>query len=371
MGLHWYMLSAALVLVLQAFVFRRFGRRRLTYSRSFGAVSAYCGDTVELIEEIGNRKWLPVPWLRVESQLRTGLEFGSQENLEISSGSIYQNHKSFFSLLPYTKITRRHKLVCARRGVYRLSAVSLTVGDVLGISTATERKDVEGELLVYPLPADVSALPADTRSWQGDITVRRWIVDDPFMIAGVREYRSGDPLKGVNWKATARSGRLQVHQLDFTADHRLMIVLNMENHEGMWQRVNDEPLIEYGLSLAAGYARLAVAQGMEAGFAVNAPVEPGAERPIVLLPEGGRGRLEELFEAMARMPMECSVPVYLVLEQLAELESRRMDILLLTAFESVRMLEAVEELRRRGHSVDLLPLRQPESAAAGKGGVPA
>ena len=63
--------------------------------------------------------------------------------------------------------------------------------------------------------------------------MRRWIVDDPFMLAGVREYQYGDSMRDVNWKATAKTGNLQVNQRDFTADRRLMVYLNVEDHEKM------------------------------------------------------------------------------------------------------------------------------------------
>ena len=96
-----------------------------------------------------------------------------------------------------------------------------------------------GELLVYPKPALVPIHELPYHSWQGDQSVRRWIISDPFIIAGVRGYQAGDTYKQINWKATAKTGTLQVHQYDFTADRRLMIYLNVDDAEGMWRSVTE------------------------------------------------------------------------------------------------------------------------------------
>ena len=58
-------------------------------------------------------------------------------------------------------------------------------------------------------------------------------------------------MKNINWKASARFGTLQVNQYDPTAQHRLMILLNVDTKLNQWT-VTDEPeRIEYGISVAA------------------------------------------------------------------------------------------------------------------------
>ena len=59
------------------------------------------------------------------------------------------------------------------------------------------------------------------------------------MVSGVREYTYSDPLNRINWKATARTGKFKVHNLDFTANPRLMIYLNVDISENMWDAVTE------------------------------------------------------------------------------------------------------------------------------------
>jgi Uncharacterized conserved protein (some members contain a von Willebrand factor type A (vWA) domain) len=192
MAFHFILLTFVLLMLLQAIFFRRIGLVRIRYDRRLSARSCFQDDEIEMVETIENRKWLPVPWLRVESQIPAGLRFGSQANLDISSGSIYQNHKSLFSLMPYTRITRRHTVKCAKRGYYRAESVTMTAGDLFGFASTARRIELGFELIVYPKPLLPEEWDLPTHSWMGEAVVRRWIVDDPFLIAGTREYRYGD-----------------------------------------------------------------------------------------------------------------------------------------------------------------------------------
>ncbi|ALS27250.1 hypothetical protein IJ21_18490 [Paenibacillus sp. 32O-W] len=346
----------AIVLFVQGRLFRYAAMRRLTYARSFPVRACFEGDRIEMIEEIENRKSIPVPWLRVESLLPTGLKFRSQTNLDISSGMLFQNHKSLFALMPHTKITRRHDVRAVRRGCYRLGSVTLTSGDLFGLARTMRQQDVGAELLVYPKPVPLDDMPDAFRSWQGEMVVRRWIVDDPFVVAGVRDYRPGDPLRGINWKATARTGDLQVQVRDFTADGRLMVYLNIEDHELMWNTVNEVERAERGIALVAGIAEYAARQGLAFGFGVNAHDIDGPRISIRMSPASGAGRVMEVYEALARLVLARTESFAELLEAEAGRLEDRTDILLLTAYRSDKLDRAAELLRSKGHAVTFLML---------------
>lgn len=358
MGIHWYILSAVVVIVIQRFLFRRFGMKRLTYERSFSVSRCFEGDHIEMIERLTNGKILPVPWLRVESLLHTGLKFQSDANFDVSNGQFYQNHKSLFSLRGNRQLTRRHAVQCMQRGCYRLTSASLTYGDLFGMFSTWAAVPLKEELLVYPQPVDYSELNLPSRSYQGDITVRRWVVEDPFTISGVRDYHSGDSLKTINWNATARAGKLQVHRRDFTADYRLMVLLNVEDHEQMWEAVNQTQLIEYGIRLAAALVQYATEQGLETGFASNGHDldVPGSAMSV----ERGNGsdHLLHMFEQMAKLVIVRTVPFDALLEQLAAQwkGDESCDIVIISAFMSEKIELAADKLRSDGHSVDWMPI---------------
>ncbi|PZD97062.1 DUF58 domain-containing protein [Paenibacillus sambharensis] len=352
MGFHYLLLAAAALFLLQSLIFRRFSLRAIQYERSLSASACFVGDEIELIERLSNEKWLPVPWLRVESQFKSGLHFRSLANLDVSRGDIYQNHKSLFSLSPNMRITRRHSVTCLKRGLYRLESVSISAGDLFGLYPVTEQRAFDIRLIVYPDPMPLDELPVSSSSWQGDIAVKRWVVDDPFAVAGTREYRAGDSPKSINWSATARSGKLQVHKREYTSDIRLMIALNVEDREGMWKEATDVETIEQAIRMAAGYAEYAAKYGLEAGLASNGG-QAEAEREMIWLPSGsGIQNLSLLYEALAKLIPYRVLSFHELIDSMAEQLEERTDILLITAYRSDKMNEAAERLSMLGHSVN-------------------
>jgi len=356
MNMTWLIFLAVVLIAAQGYFFRRFGIRKLSYDRYFNVTYCYEGDQVEMVERIANRKLIPVPWVRLESSLSANLKFSRQQGHMISEGQLFQNHRSLFSLMPYTQIIRRHKFTCMRRGVYELDSATLTVGDLFGIFTHYKKLTLHAQLVVYPRPIkpDESELPS--HSWQGDYTVRRWIVHDPFMFAGVREYQYGDPMKDINWQATARTNRMQVNQHDFTADRKLMVFLNVEDHEKMWNQVSDEAMIERGISYAAGIIQEAIVAGMEAGFTTNGYLKDGPKEPLRIQAAGGRGHFEYILEHMARMIIARSVPFYTLLEQETAAARSNLDIVMITSFMNDQLDQIKEQLQRNGNSVSVLLL---------------
>ncbi|MBP1990265.1 DUF58 domain-containing protein [Paenibacillus eucommiae] len=356
MGISWILLLAAAVAYLQNLFFRRWGFSRLTVTRKFSEQHCFSGDEVEMIETIVNRKLLPIPWLRLESMIHAGLRFGKQSNLDINDGKLYQNHRSLFSLMPYTKIVRRHQVLCEKRGWYKLDSVAVSVGDALGMQVGTQSHKLNLRLLVYPKLIDWQELPLPSHSWQGDITVKRWVMQDPFLSAGVREYGFGDPLSSIHWKATARSQKLQVYNREFTADPRLMIILNTQISEMMWEAVSDTELVEKGISYAATLAERVIAAGIPVGFGCNAYTEEVPKEPIYISPEGGWDHLNSLYETMAKLVVACCRSFDTYLDADAWQDGTALDFILITPFLSDKVEEQIQRLRDRGHAVEVVML---------------
>lgn len=411
MSIFVLLLSMFALVSLQAAVFGRYGVSRIRYSRQFRVAECYAGDTIELVEVIENHKWLPVPWIRVESMIDAALRFRTEEAVHIDEGRKTQYHKSLFTLGPYRRIRRRHKITCTKRGVYRLSSVTVTSGDLLGIMERTRRYPVDAELVVYPAVTGMEDVPLPSHGWQGDVTVRRWLVDDPFTVAGVRDYRSGDPMKLIHWKATARAGSLQVYRREFTAERRLMVMLNVEDRETTRDLVHHEEVIERGITYAATIVSDAIRQGLAVGFGHNGhrvertegngrtaegtmpdgtvrqsrlfrgggaernagsrllrgavPPTGGEEPPASAGPAsgcgrvpvgGGREHLMAILEEMARIELRRRVWFHDFLEPDCAAADEKRDYILITAHLSDALRERIRRLEEAGHSVEVLHL---------------
>lgn len=352
MNLFWLLVVLLALGGLQSLVFTKFNFKGIKYTRSFNKHAVYEGETVELVEQIVNRKLLPVPWLRVESRISPDLRFQTaQEEREISEDEQY--HKSVFYLGPYSRVTRRHTVKCLRRGDYQLRTVEVTAGDLINFNHASRQMAVGAHLLVYPRLLSEDEIDLPSRKWQGDVLVKRWIMPDPFLVSGLREYRSGDPMRSVHWGASARTGRLQVKTHDYTADPKLLIVLNVQMQEHQWSELMryEQGAIEYGISLAATLLTRALAAGVEAGFACNGQLSVRPEEPVVIPPRHASTQLEQLLGALAELQILRTRNFPTFLEELGAFQD--MDILVLTAYDSELIQQSVNVLRMRGNSVTL------------------
>jgi len=355
------------VAIAQSMIFAAFNLKKVEYERRFSRESAHEGETVELIEIIRNRKILPVPWIRVESRISSNLHFGGgrSEEREIDAD---QYHRSMFFLGAFSQVTRRHEVLCEKRGYYHAGSVALTAGDLFSISQRSKEMTLPCDMIVYPRLLSEDELETPSTRWQGELTVKRWIMPDPFLMAGIRDYRAGDPLRDIHWRATARTGQLQVKVRDHTVDPRVMVVLNVQNSEEQWGELMDyeQEGVEYGIRVAATLCLRALSVGVDAGFASNACMPGGkGEGKTILIP--ARRTLDQgdvLLGAMARMLVhrEISFPTFLQdLNFLADT-----DILILSTYDSPSIQRRMNELRARGNSVTLQILqRGTQNAKAG------
>ena len=349
----------AALCLLQALLIALLAPRGFGYARRFSVSDASCGDKVEFIEVIRNRAPLLLPWVRMEARVPASFEFHTREEVEIR-GENY--HKSVFTLMPYSQITRRHQVVLRARGHYQLTQASMTAGDLLGFKLLARDIQAPASIYVYPALLNVDALPLPFSRPQGDAPVPRWIQPDPFLVNGIRDYRPGDPQRDIHWAATARMGALQVKTHDYTADPRLMVLINAQNTEDQWGDLMDyeQDRIEYAISLAATLCLRALRAGCEAGFAANIPLDE-SEDSACLLPARGAGRAQQLLRAFASLRIRRTRTFPTFVEQLPPLSGA--DIVILSCYDSPTLQRRMEEMRRLGNTVSLyvLPKEVPHA----------
>ena len=344
----WALVLALLLMaVAQHMVLSRVSLKGMKYTRRFSKKTAFEGEEAELVEVIRNDRPLFIPWFRAESRISPYLHFGRQENLSVS-GERY--HKSIFFLRPYQQVTRRHIVRLTHRGVYDAGNVALTAGDLVGLGAQSLQLYTKAEIVVYPRLLSEGSLPLPVSRMQGDLIVRRHLVTDPFLINGIRPYQRGDQPRDIHWPATARMGTLQVKTHDYTADTKLLAVINCQMSENQWGDLMDyeQALIEQAISLAATVCVHVLRGGVAAGFAANMPLEENGGCAL-LLPERHATREEELLAAFAHLRVLRVRNFNSFLEDLYFL--RDTDILLLTPYTSPDMEERLSQLRRLGNTV--------------------
>lgn len=362
MNVFWLLVIACAAVLIQMAVFRAAGQKGITYVRYFSASRAQVGEKLELVEDITARRFVPVPWLRVESRIPSALAFTAQKDLNIED-EFY--HRSIFTLMPFRHIRRRYQVTCTHRGLYDLTSVTLTSGDLLGLYSAHRTLSLDAKLLVYPQLKSFSALELPSRQWQGDVAVRRWIQPDPFLVNGIREYRMGDNRRDIHAGATARTGVLQVKTHDYTASPRMLIVLNAQMDEDQWGVLTfqERESLEDAVSLAATMVAWCRKERVACGFASNGQLQGAEKEEIYLGPQSAPQHYNDCMELVARIIMQRRISFHSYMERLARLLSLDpVDVVVLSCYWSEGLEAAAATLRGMGHAVYHYPIARKEAA---------
>ena len=326
----------------------RYSLKHLSCTRAFSRPAVFEGEEAELVEVVRNDNPFIIPWLRVESRISPFLRLGRQDNLHVS-GDMY--YCSLFTMMPYQQVRRRHHVRFLHRGFYDLGNASLSAGDMMGLSTFHRNQALTVPVLVYPHLIDEDSLPSPMSRTLGEAVRRQQLLQDPFLIRGIRSYQPGDPVRDIHWPATARTGELQVRIHDYSARTKLLVVLNMQNEELQWRdRLSDkdQEAVEYGISLAASLSIHTLRVGLSAGFATNMPQGNDTESTL-LLPTEGTAREEELLSAFARLNIVRTQHFPTLLDSLACYSG--MDFLILSRYDSESIQSSIAQLRRNGNQV--------------------
>lgn len=267
-------IAVALIIVVllkaQSTLYQKNAFKKLEYKCYFSKSTAYEGEEVEFIEEVINRKWLPLPFFKSEITVSKWLDFAYSESTLAEDTRFVP---SFFSVKSYEKTRRVWKVTLKKRGVFRVNQVVLVSSDLLGFSSISAPGSKGAEITVYPKPLEIEIKDLNNNFLFGDILTQKNLVSDPFFRKGVKEYTFCEPLSDINWLATAQTGDLMVYDNDFTTDKNATVIFNMQSSVTEGDTVQNKDLIEKGIKLLAKIFKIFLQTGVPFKFFTNASID--------------------------------------------------------------------------------------------------
>ncbi|MGN1119460.1 MAG: DUF58 domain-containing protein, partial [Oscillospiraceae bacterium] len=224
-------LILAAVLVGQYLLYARMGLKNLSYKLSVNVCEAFEGEEIEVTEEVENAKWLPLPWIRSEIRCSRWLTFRGMSD---SSDSRRDNTEqrglvgSIFVLKGWQKCRRVWRVKCEKRGVFPFEDATVTVSDLFGLVRQAAVFKLCQSVRVLPVPSDMESGSLSAEAFIGDAQVQRFVLPDPFVISGAKEYTGREPMNRIHWAQTARTGALMVYNSEFTTERRVLVVMNLQ-----------------------------------------------------------------------------------------------------------------------------------------------
>lgn len=278
---------------LQRKLYQRLWDKNLYASVSFGQTAINEGESGEILEVVENRKRLPLNMLKVKFQTSKFLEFADDKGSK-TTDQYYRN--DIFQIGGGEKITRRLSFVGTRRGYYHIKSIDMVGSDLFLTTEMIKSQKTTRYLYVYPRLFDSQEFRMSLQKLNGEILVKRHLLEDPFEYRGIREYQPFDDIRSVNWKATARTGELKVNQKSHTAMQTIRIFLNIED-KGILKK---EKEVEGSIQVVMGLAAFFLTRGIKVACYANGRDVITGERVLI---EGGAGvgQQDVIAKALARI----------------------------------------------------------------------
>ena len=113
-----------------------------------------------------------------------------------------------FFLGVHRAFTGKVRFSVSRRGLRELGRYFVETGEFLGLFPIVNSDPIDKKIVCTAEKCAVDEL-AFPGGELGDLSARRFILDDPTMLLGYREYTGREPMKQISWKQTAKVGRLR------------------------------------------------------------------------------------------------------------------------------------------------------------------
>lgn len=170
-------------------------------------------EEITLYQSVTNQSWMPVLYINLMTAL-------PQEDF-CKYRMYLLGHRKWKSKVPFS---------LKKRGCYQFGHYYIEAGDAFGLRSEVRSEDACHEIVVMPATTDSVAVWKAYSGFIGDVSVQRFILEDPVLTVGFREYTGHEPMKSISFIQTAKMGKMYVKCYDYTTELNVTILLNM--HDG-------------------------------------------------------------------------------------------------------------------------------------------
>ena len=268
-------------------LYQRFWSENLAILMGFSAKEVFEGDEVVIHQQMSHRNVLPLPWVVVKFYLHTSFKVHGTEAIK---GKGFKNEYTnvVFAIKRYQQMNKRITVTCGARGIYQLGNPQLVSTDLLHTQSLMKGFECKAQLFVFPrFVTDTNRLSTIFKNMDEMMQYHSIKNPDPFEFRGIRDYEMTDPLKAINFRASAVAGNLMVNVYAPTSVKKMTLILDItrKGSEGL--------AAEEAIRVVATLAQKYLNEGIAVGFITNGKNELTGET-ITLYPSGGSDQLYQI-----------------------------------------------------------------------------
>lgn len=179
--------------------------------------------------------------------------------LRVESTNIFtgnkKHYKAFVSLKGRESRNVEITVSDDKCGVVTVTVDRIWLTDMLGLISCSRRISAGSDIIFMPEFIDMNVIVEPSLiNYRGESSIydKNRGGDDTSEVFGIRDYRDGDRLQSVHWRATARSGDMMVKEFSLPIACSLLIIADMHNRQkNVWKNADIyvTQLLSYSLFL--------------------------------------------------------------------------------------------------------------------------
>lgn len=228
---------STLLSLIISFVYLIYIKGKIEVDIRFGKDKLYTKESCEFIAVIKNYSILSIPYIQIFNRTLSSLENGLKDEVIILSGDKNKRMggKLYFNI----------------RGIYNLGETEIVIKDFLYIFTISFVLKSNKIISVYPKVNPLMPRVFTGSNEMGTINSNQKNAQNESFVRDIRKYRTGDSLRNIHWKLSAKYGELYIKNFDYTSGEGCNILLNMNKLNVIEEDVFEERLVELCVALVS------------------------------------------------------------------------------------------------------------------------
>lgn len=309
--------------------------------------------------------WLSVRGLKFERFVPDTVRVGDKVTVEVTAWSERQIRRPLVTIVDHLPprmvceeispslpiapafgqaIVTRYQFRPMKRGRFRWNALTVVGTDALGLVPMSRRYEMKSaELTVLPRPIPVPIELASAAGWgaaEAEFGRSRGAGIEP---RGIREYASGDSLRYIHWRSSAKTGQLLVKEFE-TGSYSAIAFL-LQNNKGSDVGTGARTTLE----LMCGHLAYSTARLLRQGASIEFPGLEGRSRAAT-----PQERETQILYLLSELEADGDVPISQRAAEAVHTILPGTQVILMVSIEDPALPKSVGMLVTSGHSVTVL-----------------
>lgn len=273
----------------------------------------------------------------------------------------YKQKETFFLFLPpKSKRVLKYRVIGTKRGDHHLGPTTVEFKDIFAKSFNTREYNTVDFITVFPSILPHGEIDKSILQPYGEIKNRLPIFEDLTKIQGIREYQSGDEIRKINWKISARHDKLYVNYYNPSVSSGSIVVLNLyhQDYDMKYPDFYEEFAIEFATTIIFELYNYHQEVGLVANGEVRRKVSLTG-KSVIDNPMGffeipisyGNTHISTIFELLARIYPQNKITLLQTLKNTSIQIPWGTAVVLITPKMDDETTLFLHELSRKGHEI--------------------